>query len=101
MLKVVLPKTIKIGGHDYILTFDSEHVKARSNWGETDNKDREITFSGPATPQQISGTFIHECLHAIDWVYGRGKIKEDEIYLLGEGLLQVLEQLGVRFVRAK
>ncbi len=102
MVEILLPSTIKIGGFDYEIKVDGETdtlLIDNDNWGEHSGRQRLLRIKSTAPPQQFSKTFIHEILHAIDLVYQNGKLSNEEVSAISNGLLQVLEQLDVRFVK--
>ena len=101
MYEIKIPASIKIGGFDYLVEVSEYHtteLRDNSNWGEHSERQRRIRFDPTALPQQISQTFIHEIVHAVDAVYQGRKLTEDSTHAMANGLLQVLEQLGIRFV---
>lgn len=101
MYEINIPASIKIGGFDYRIEKSESHNKELQEdncWGEHSEKQRRIWFDSSASPQQISQTFIHEIIHAVDAVYQGRKLTEDSIHAVANGLLQVLEQLGIRFI---
>ena len=98
-MRVKIPDTIRIGGFDYKITFDLINNEEGSNWGWWRNFPQKIELSKEAPAQRRSHTFIHELLHAIDDTYLGNKLSEDDVIGLTTGLHQVLEQLGVRFVK--
>jgi len=57
-----------------------------------------IRISSDGGPQQISDSFLHEILHAVGVVYAGNEVSELHIGQMAHGLLQVMEQLGIRFV---
>ncbi len=102
MIEIKIPSIIKVGGFDYTVEVSESHNKelsANSNWGEHSGMLRRIRISSECSPQQFSQTFMHESLHAIDTVYQDGKMNEVATSALANGLLQVFEQLGVRFIK--
>ncbi len=103
MIKIKIPKKIKIGGYDYKITIgertDRELECARL-WGQTRTRlANEIVVASILGEQRLSECLIHELLHAIEGVYLSGETDEHLIKALAEGLFQVLEQMGIRFVR--
>ena len=99
--KIKIPASIKIGGYDYEIEVSEYHtteLRDNSNWGEHSERQRRIRFDPTALPQQISQTFLHEIIHAVDAVYQGRKLTEDSTHAIANGLLQVFEQLGVRFI---
>ncbi len=102
MIEIPVPGTIKVGGFDYeILADKKSNAELRANnWlGSHSNFLQVIRLDEDTTPQHFSDTFLHEALHAVDLVYNNGSCDEKTINTLGHGLLQVFEQLGVRFVK--
>ena len=98
---VKIPKRLKIGGFDYRVRVDkrtSSELEADVKWGSHRPTTREILVGTVSPSQQISATFIHECLHAVDSVYMNASLSESQNNSLSSGLHQILEQLGVRFV---
>lgn len=100
--QVPIPRKIKIGGFDYSIVvspaFDKE-LFADGNKGSMSSRLRRIIVSSTLPPQDFSETFVHEILHAVDDIYTNSSLTENQVFLLANGLLQVLEQLGVRFVK--
>ena len=103
MYEVKIPDSIKIGGFDYTVRHTKESDKELEDadmWGSHSERQRRIDLRTDCLPQQKSASFIHECLHAIDTIYLNRQIGDEKIIRgLGSGLLQILEQLGVRFVK--
>lgn len=102
MIEVRIPETIKVGGFDFKIEFSPQHdveLKENQNYGECSHRLKRIRIETDLSPQQLSETVIHEFVHAVDGVYCNYKLTEDETKQLGNGLLQILEQLGIRFVR--
>lgn len=98
---IELPRRVKIGGHTYqILTDEKAQERLRSSvqYGHHTEGSREIRLSTDFGGGQLSETFLHEALHAINSVYRDGDLGEAQIAPLSEGLWQVFEQLGIEFV---
>ena len=102
MIEISVPETIKVGGIDYEIRIDAETAKylrhERLN-GESDHNDSIIRLDDDRPPQVFSRLFLHEVLHAIGEVYDRDRLEERDVQVVAQGLLQVMEQLGVRFVK--
>ncbi len=95
-----IPETLKVGGFDYEVRRGSEVTKGleeRSNFGECNNGHRWISVCHNLDSQQTSSTLCHEMVHAVDHVYLGDKLDEAQTHGLTMGLLQVFEQLGIRF----
>lgn len=102
MIEVKLPRSIKIAGTDYKIKSDPKtdrDLDAHQWKGSSSPYEQEIEISTRSLPQQFSETFIHEVLHRVDGHYNNNKLDEGDIDRLSNGLHQVLEQLGIRFVR--
>jgi len=85
-----IPKTVKIGGYTYkvIIRVIDKHEKAI---GRGDNNMLEILIEKNIPNQKQEEVFIHEVLHAIDYVYNSLALKEGEVERLSEGLYQVFK----------
>lgn len=96
-----LPRSLKIGGRIYRVLFPYIFKDSCSVlYGQCDESGQKIRISGINShgeqrhPQAIMQTFIHELLHAIDYIYVGGKVAkldggEDIIDQLAEGITQV------------
>uniref|UniRef100_A0A6M3IG10 Peptidase n=1 Tax=viral metagenome TaxID=1070528 RepID=A0A6M3IG10_9ZZZZ len=98
MNSIKLPKTIKIGGFDHSIIMDGEDCDNSGAWGLYSFRRKTITLDSGLTPQHLSCEFIHELLHGVDQVYNGASLSEDTVKAMANGLHQVFEQLGVRFV---
>lgn len=102
MYEIKIPKEIKIGGIDFAIKMDEvTHISLndRSNRGEHSDRCRLISIDNSLSSQDISITFTHECCHAVDSIYCNNELSEYQIRGMAHGIHQVLEQLGIRFVR--
>ena len=102
MKPLKIPESIKIGGFDYTVDMNNESDKflEAKNWtGSCGYIDKVMQISTKYSPQETSSTFIHEILHASNDVYNMGKIDEEGITNMANGVFQVLEQFGIRFVK--
>jgi hypothetical protein len=102
MVTVKIPKKIKIGGYDYkIVSNNTMDIDLTSNgWvGSQSLMQQKIQLLSSLSGQSLTETFIHELLHAISITYDSNKLAEEDIGQLSMGMLQVLEQLGIRFER--
>ena len=101
--EIKVPKRIKIGGIDYKVKADTEarHELSSHSWrGSSSSVKREILIhnSDVYNQQDKSVTFLHELLHSISDVYCANHVAEDDVDGLANGLHQVLEKFGIRFV---
>uniref|UniRef100_A0A6H2A2S1 Phage protein n=1 Tax=viral metagenome TaxID=1070528 RepID=A0A6H2A2S1_9ZZZZ len=104
MLKVKLPKQIKIGGFTYKVKLNKltdAHLKDQMRFGEHIYHIRSLLIDSTLSDEQTSATFIHEVCHAIDSIYCNSRLSEDDIKGMAGGIHQVLEGLGIRFIRGK
>jgi len=93
-----IPKSIKVGGHTYKVSFVEKLWMREGNIGQVrHNTDQAIELDTALHPEQTTATFLHETLHAIDKVYNGGALSEDAIDAMAEGLLQVLSDMGITF----
>ena len=103
MIKVKVPKTIKIGGFTYKITLDDERATKELDsdgaWGKLYADMRVIHISRAAEGEQFDNTFLHEIIHAINNIYCNKDMGEKLTTDIANGLHQVFEQLGIRFAR--
>ena len=94
-----LPKTIKIGGHQYRVIFPYIFTERNDRTGDCDFSGKiirivEAVGGEKRSDSAIVTTLIHEILHAIDNVTGQKMFDttngEDMIDGLSEGIYQVL-----------
>lgn len=101
MIEIPVPALIKIGGIDYSVESNSQKDMilddAACN-GIHSERMRNISVLSTLRPQEFSRCLIHEVIHGINAVYLHRVLDEQTVDALSHGLLQVLEQLGVRFV---
>jgi len=98
-----IPKTIKIGGHNYKIIFPYVFTERLDISGDNDHDKKIIRITkdspdGPRSESAIDVTFIHEILHGIDHLTGHdmftGEEGEKKIEALSEGIYQVLIDNG-------
>ena len=104
-----LPETLKIGGRVYRIVFpylfqdNANVVYGLHDPGMLSIRISEIDESGNKRSDfSILQTFLHETLHAVDYVYNQGWLTrtdngERTIDQLAEGLLQVLRENEINF----
>jgi len=91
-----IPKQIKVGGHTYKVIFPYRFKERTDIYGQCDDALKNIKISqddgngNPLSVSQKEQIFIHEVLHAVDWVYNAHKMDEETVQRLSEGLYQVL-----------
>lgn len=91
----------EIGGLDYKIVFEEPVKTADSdeNWGWWKNAPRIIQIHPECDSRRLTATLIHESLHSIDDTILGQRLTEQDIKNLEAGISQLLEQLGIRFVR--
>lgn len=62
---------------------------------------RRIKICSVATPKEISNTYLHELIEFINYQVAGGKIKHEHIVGITNGLQQIFEQMGLRFILKK
>jgi len=94
-----MPKTIKIGGHQYKIIFPYVFNERYDRVGDHDPSTKEIRLTDqdaavPIADSGITVSLIHEILHAIDRNSGYNMFVGDEgekrIVAISEGIYQVL-----------
>jgi len=101
MIEIPIGDSIKVGSYTYELRCGDnivEELECKGLWGSTWAKVKRVDLNTRSSPEQFSNTVVHELLHCVDKEYLADKLEEDTITLLTNGIHQVLEQLGVRFV---
>jgi len=98
-LKVKIPKEIKIGARIYKVGFKDNLLRDDANRGQVYWHKQEMELSPNLHPQQLSVTFLHECIHIIDEHIGaRIGLTEENTTALSEGLYQLLkDNLDIEF----
>lgn len=100
MVKINVTKGIKVGGFDYAVDLSEKahrDLLADNDAGQCDCRNLVISIDKEGNEQQISKTFIHEVIEAVNHVYCNGKVEHEKIQELSFGIHQVMESLGVRF----
>ncbi len=100
--EIKIPRRIRVGGYDYTIGMSTAFDKELHSDGDkvqASSRLRRIIVSSVLSPQDFSETFIHEILHAVDDIYANSSLIENQNYLIANGLFQVFEQLGIRFVK--
>jgi hypothetical protein len=102
MIELAIPLSLKVGGLDYKIECSEEtarELRANGCWGEHNGWLQRIRIRKELGSQVQSQVFIHEVIHAISDIYLNGKLNDDDLVEpLSQGLTQVFEELGVRFV---
>lgn len=98
-----IPKSIKIGGHNYEIIFPYVFTERYDRVADCDRDSCTIRIAEkeceiPRTDSCIAVSLIHEVLHAIDIMTGHktfdGQDGEKKIEALSEGIYQVLVDNG-------
>lgn len=101
MNEVNISKGIQVGGFRYAVdTSEKAHrdLLADHDAGQCDCRNKVISLDYDESPEQISKTFIHEVIEAVNHVYCNDKVEHEKIQQLSFGIHQVCESLEVRFV---
>jgi len=100
--EIHISRGITVGGFDIEIRINDESDKELYSVikdGSCSLFLQRILLKSNLTPQGLSALYIHEVFHAIDKVYLDDSLTEIQIAALANGWLQILEQLGVRFVK--
>jgi len=89
---------VQIGGVVYSIEKNDVELAAESRLGSTDHSKCRILIMSWLSPQQRNQVFWHEGTHDVDHIYLGGKLKESEVDSFGQGLYQVVRQLGIELV---
>ena len=104
-----IPELIKVGGMLIKIIFPTEQTAYKNEKGEDAQADGSILIStgeihianrskegNVYTEDYIGQIFMHEILHAINYVYNSDTLPEDEIERLSQGLYQVLKDNKIK-----
>jgi len=94
-----IPKKIKVGGHTYRIKFVDKLLPSRSMKAETNHYKGLIEIDNDLGEEDIMEVFIHEVLHAIDHRYNNRNLTGDTVDAIGEGLFQVLSEMGIKLTK--
>lgn len=86
------PRSLRIMGKTYTVSYVYEGEIALSNLGQTDNRKLLICIQDGLAPVEEADTLIHETFHAIWYTMGIGHGPYDEesiVHRMSSGLLQV------------
>ena len=66
-MKLVIPKTVKVGAKTYTVQLVSswDTAKGHENYGKTSHATQEIFVDKTPHPEQVVDTFLHELLHVV------------------------------------
>ena len=92
----LIPKELKVGGRTFKVKHP--HYSKHRAWGSILYNSSEIRIyryglkpPEKASKQTMEEPFIHEIIHAIDFVYNYDSLPEKVVGRLAEGLYQVLQ----------
>lgn len=105
-----IPESLKVGGMLIKIFYPTEPIIFKDEKGEDTQVDGKILVStgemhlanknmkenNAYTEDYIGQVFIHEVLHAIDYVYNSDSLPEAEIERLAQGLYQVLKDNHIK-----
>ncbi len=98
---MLIPKKLKVGAHLYDVIFPYKFSERTDLRGQTCHLTLRIKLTEhtneaqPIAKSNIELTFLHEIIHCVDQVYNGGKMDEDSVERMGEGLYQVLQDNGL------
>ena len=104
-----IPELIKVGGMLIKIFYPTEQTTYKNEKGEDAQADGSILMSmgeihiankskenNIYVEDYIGQIFMHELLHAINYVYNSDALPEDEIERLSQGLYQVLKDNKIK-----
>ncbi len=92
-----IPKQVQIGGLVYTIEFGEnlKRLRVDDRYGECSTSEQIIRLDTVWSNQQVTLTFIHECIEAINSLYCEDRMPHQDISCLSQILFQILSQLGV------
>lgn len=104
-MKYEIPvRSIKVAGHNIPIRTGkqiTERLKEGSFYGRCYNTDKSILVDGTLKPSEFSNSFIHEVIETVDTIFCDSKLNHGHVVRIANGLHQVMEGLGIRFVPPK
>ncbi len=100
-MNLIIPKTIKIGGFTWEVSFvrNDSSLRSSNRYGECSYTDRKIRIESGFNQEQSNETFLHEVIHAVDNIYNNDAMCDEQIDRLAQGLHQIFGQLGINFTQ--
>lgn len=88
-----IPKQLKVGGHIYKIIRDyhfiqNSNLRAQAAHTLQEIRISEIDHSGVKVNEEA---FLHELIHCVSDIFLNGKLQEDDVANLSEGLYSVLK----------
>ena|SRR3972149_4607096 len=103
MNRIAVGKGVKVGAHIYKVRTGqhiTDRLKEGSFYGRTYHSEEKLIMLDSKLPEtQFSQTFLHEVIHAVDTIYLGSSLREKQVIGIANGLAQVMEGLGVRFIK--
>ena len=98
MIKVKIPREIKILTHTYKIRFDTKELASVGAGGLTKHLYQEIVLDNKISPKsELDQIFLHEYIHTIERHFCV-KINDDDVERISEGLAELLfTNLGIEF----
>ena len=92
-MRVRIPESITLSGRVIKVRMDGWDCQGRNELGYSRYvQGWEIVLDGAEVPEQTQETFLHECAHFIDHLYGT-RLTESQVMRLAHGLYDLIRQL--------
>lgn len=73
-----MPKSLRIGCYKFrIEVSEFEDSESDGTFGHMNSASQKIRLRPGMTPQNLANTFIHESIHAMNWVSGAGQYTDN------------------------
>jgi len=99
MQDITIPGKIQVGGHWYEVRFVKNLIRDTGNRGQVTWHTQSVEIDDNMPESITSQVFWHECKHLVDKHYNNDSLAEDAVASMAEGEFQVLQGMGIRFVR--
>lgn len=88
MQRVTIPKTAKVGG--FLYRIERVHILEDECVGFSCPQESKILLSDKTqSGDYLNQAFLHELLHAIDYVYNNNSLDDDQVERIAHGIYQV------------
>lgn len=97
MIKVEVPRSVKIGMHRYRIRLEQTgDLEDEARYGDINHRTLVIQVNSYRHDSQRAEALLHEFVHAVDNAFLNNALVEKEVHILAQGLSQMLfDGLGI------
>lgn len=98
-MDIPIPKEIKSASHTYQVSIEFNVIRDTEHRGQVNSHTQVMRIDACLAPTEMAAVFLHECAHTVNWHYCNEAIGEETLACFMEGFAQVLQSMGINFVR--